>query len=148
MCLRLFYTVQYYSLLFQFLGTQFYQKTQILATHWSHFPSFQQGTQQIIRNIMSFLQTLAKKFQSRCQKKVKILDAIIKRGYIQSVNYNYKQITDLVAWRCSIKKVLLETYRKIYRKKPLMVSFQIKLHAGDLQIIKTPKQVFSIFCYF
>ena len=50
-------------------------------------------------------------------------------------NFDKQNHTEAVAWRCSVKKVFLEISQNSQENVCARVSFLIKLHASDLQIL-------------
>ena len=50
-------------------------------------------------------------------------------------NFDKQNHTEAVAWRCSVKKVFLEISQNSNENVCARVSFLMKLHAADLQIL-------------
>ena len=50
-------------------------------------------------------------------------------------NFDKQDHTEAVAWRCSLKKVFLEISQNLQENVCARISFLIKLHASDLQIV-------------
>ena len=50
-------------------------------------------------------------------------------------NFDKRNHTEAVTWRCSVKKVFLEISQNSQENVCARVSFLIKLHASDLQIL-------------